>query len=198
MKRSLEAIGILLALAGFVVSILTWLLPFEPIGPSPFSARETSQSTVIAAPPPEPTATAQPTLQQETPVIITQTSAQVTNTFIEAQANLKWQDTGISVSAGDDVTIRYVSGQWSIWLNNPGDPLTDGNGQSGRKETCHLLPQANLGSLIGKIADTPPFFVGNETSFHSDSTSNLFLSMNNCGNFKDNGGSLTVNVRVWR
>ena len=113
---------------------------------------------------------------------------------ITVQANTKWQDTGISVHAGDAIKITYISGHWSIWLNV--DPLTDGNGQTGRSEICQLIPEANLGSLIGKVGAGAPFFVGNGTTMHSDSTGPLLLSINDCENFQDNGGFLTVDIAV--
>ncbi len=133
------------------------------------------------------------------PVEVTQVATPVKQELVEVQANVKWQDTGISVESGNTVTIRYVSGQWSIWQGV--DPLTDGEGQKNRPEKCQLMPQANLGSLIGRIGNNPPFFVGNEVTFRSSFTGNLFLSMNDCENFPGdyqatNRGSLTVAVVI--
>jgi len=127
----------------------------------------------------------------------TPTSARllITQKEVEVQANVKWQDSGITVKSGDTVTIRYVAGQWSIWLGV--DPLTDGDGQKGRPEKTQIMPEANLGSLIGRIGTNPPFFIGNGTTIRSNYTGNLMLSMND-DVFRDNGGSLTVSVVVER
>lgn len=114
---------------------------------------------------------------------------------IEVSATQEWQNTGISVNTGDRVAIRYLSGQWTIFQGF--DPMTDGNGQAGRPETCRLMPQANLGSLIGRVGAGAPFSVGNGVTKVSSSTGGLQLSINDCpGQFGDNGGSLTVDVVI--
>ena len=119
-----------------------------------------------------------------------------TNEQVEVQANVMWQDTGIQVRRGDTVKIRYVTGTWSIWLNV--DPLTDGNGQNGRPETCRIMPEENLGGLIGRVGDNSPFFIGNGTEIYSDYNGTLQLSINDCVGFSDNGGALTVAVVIDR
>ena len=119
-----------------------------------------------------------------------------TNEQVEVQANVMWQDTGIQVRRGDTVKIRYVTGKWSIWLDV--DPLTDGNGQNGRPETCRIMPEENLGGLIGRVGDNSPFFIGNGAEIYSDYNGTLQLSMNDCVGFSDNGGALTVAVVIDR
>lgn len=118
------------------------------------------------------------------------------NEQIEVQANVIWQDTEIQVRRGDTVKIRYVKGKWSIWPNV--DPLTDGNGQNGRPETCRIMPESNLGALIGRVGENPPFFIGNGAEIYSDYAGSLQLSMNDCPGFSDNGGALTVAVVIDR
>jgi hypothetical protein len=115
---------------------------------------------------------------------------------IDVRADAPWQDTGLSVRRGDRVQIKYLSGEWSIWVG--ADPMTDGNGQTGRPEDCRLMPEANLGGLIGRVGENPPFFVGNETDFFSDYSGTLQLSMNDCTPFESNGGSLIVAVIIER
>lgn len=115
---------------------------------------------------------------------------------LDVQANVMWQDTGIQVRRGDTVKIQYISGKWSIWLD--ADPLTDGNGQSGRDETCGLLQGANIGALIGRVGGNPPFLIGNGTEIYIDYDGTLQLSMNDCPEFGNNGGALTVSVVIDR
>jgi hypothetical protein len=112
------------------------------------------------------------------------------------QADAPWQDTGYLVRQGDRLQITYVSGEWSIWVE--ADPMTDGNGQTGRPENCRLMPEANLSGLIGRVGENPPFFVGNEADLFSEYTGNLQLSMNDCTPFESNGGALTVEIRIER
>lgn len=115
---------------------------------------------------------------------------------VEVPADVIWQDTGIIVRRGDTIKFQYVAGKWSIWVDV--DPMTDGEGQSGRPEDCRLMPQANLGGLIGRVGDNPPFFIGNQAEIYSDYAGNLQLSMNDCTPFESNGGALTVNVIIDR
>jgi hypothetical protein len=112
------------------------------------------------------------------------------------QADAPWQDTGYLVRRGDRVQIKYLSGEWSIWVDV--DPMTDGNGQTGRPEDCRLMPEANLSGLIGRVGENPPFFVGNEADLFSEYTGNLQLSMNDCTPFESNGGALTVAILIER
>jgi eukaryotic-like serine/threonine-protein kinase len=112
------------------------------------------------------------------------------------QADAPWQDTGYLVRQGDRLQIKYVSGEWSIWVG--ADPMTDGNGQTGRPEDCRLMPEANLSGLIGRVGENPPFFIGNEADLVSEYTGNLQLSMNDCTPFESNGGALTVEILIER
>lgn len=115
---------------------------------------------------------------------------------IDVQADAPWQDTGIQVRRGNRVQVLYLSGEWSIWVET--DPMTDGNGQTGRPEDCRLLPDANLGGLIGRVGENPPFFIGNEADLFSEYEGTLQLSMNDCTPFESNGGALTVQVIIER
>jgi hypothetical protein len=112
------------------------------------------------------------------------------------QSEAPWQDTGFLVRKGDRLQIKYLSGEWSIWVG--ADPMTDGNGQTGRPEDCRLMPEANLGGLIGRVGENPPFFIGNEADLFSEYTGNLQLSMNDCTPFESNGGALTVEIIIER
>lgn len=118
------------------------------------------------------------------------------NEQVEVEANIMWQDTGIEVRLGNTVNVQYISGEWTIWID--ADPLTDGVGQYGRDETCRLMPESNLGGLIGRVGDNPPFFIGNGTEYYSNHNGTLQLSINDCPEFGNNSGSLTVSVVIER
>jgi hypothetical protein len=115
---------------------------------------------------------------------------------IDVQSDAPWQDTGLQVRRGDRVQVLYISGEWSIWVG--ADPMTDGNGQTGRPEDCRLMPEANLSGLIGRVGESPPFFIGNEADLFSEYDGSLQLSMNDCTPFESNGGALTVAVIIER
>ncbi len=115
---------------------------------------------------------------------------------VAVQANIMWQDTGIQVRLGNTINIQYISGEWTIWID--ADPLTDGVGQYGRDETCRLMLAYNLGGLIGRVGDNPAFFVGNGTEYYSNYNGTLQLSINDCPQFGNNAGSLTVSVVIER
>ena len=115
---------------------------------------------------------------------------------LDIQADAPWQDTGLQIRRGNRVQIIYISGEWSIWVG--ADPMTDGNGQTNRPEDCRLMPESNLGGLIGRIGENPPFFVGNEADLFSEYNGTLQLSMNDCTPFESNGGALTVQVVIER
>lgn len=115
---------------------------------------------------------------------------------IDVRADAPWQDTGLPVRTGDRLQIRYIAGAWSIWVG--ADPMTDGNGQTGRPENCRLMPEANLSGLIGRVGENPLFFIGNEADLFSGYAGSLQLSMNDCTPFESNGGALTVQIIIER
>jgi hypothetical protein len=115
---------------------------------------------------------------------------------LDVRSEEPWQDTGLQVRRGNRVQVIYISGEWSIWVG--ADPMTDGNGQTGRPEDCRLMPEENLSGLIGRIGENPPFFVGNEADLFSEYDGTLQLSMNDCTPFESNGGALTVQVIIER
>ncbi len=123
------------------------------------------------------------------------THGNIANSIVAVDAQVEWYDTGLAVLPGDQIQISYVSGTWSIWQGV--DPATDGNGQAGRLEVCALVPSANISSLVGRVGNGTPRFVGNSATFSATNSGILQLSINDCnGQFDNNGGSLTVHVTV--
>ena len=112
----------------------------------------------------------------------------------EVYANKEWQDTGISVIIGQRVSL-VASGQWSHGLSESGGMY--GPGGYDKYENAYLLPQARVGSLVGKIGLEPPFLIGTGTSFVANVEGLLQLSMNDVpGSFYNNDGSVRVQIEV--
>jgi len=122
--------------------------------------------------------------------------------YVNVHANMGWQDTGIFVARGDEVSIQYVSGRWTYWLGQV--PYLDASGDSGyicanymRSSECvEPAPDFPIGALIGRIG-THLLKIGNALSFASDEEGYLLLRINDGDNgLYDNAGILTVQVTL--
>ena len=111
------------------------------------------------------------------------------NNFV-IMANSAWQDT-VTVSAGQTITTQ-ASGQW-----NHGEPGYGAYGPqgSGKMDNGAPLPNASVGTLIGRINNGQPFAIGAGKTFSSAVSGVLQLSMNDWG-FDNNSGSVNVRVEV--
>jgi hypothetical protein len=194
MKRNLEIIGVLIALAALVVAVLTWLAPFGPIGPSPLSPKEPTQTTI------------QSTVLSPTPISIqpiTQVAPQAATMFVVV-AKQGWQDTSITIRKDDKVTITYLSGTWSNCPAN-GCPYVDANGVHDR-EGCincpdNVLPSCPHAALIAMVNDLL-YCVRNNLTFigfpqANEQSGHLQLRINDKV-ISDNDGSITVSITVAR
>ena len=115
------------------------------------------------------------------------------------QANIKWQKTGVNVSAGQPVNITYQSGLWTANPNDNNGQLYNAYGNPGfiAAKPGYTMPGQNEGALIGKIGNTV-FLVGMGVTSPSNLSGELELCINDDLNgvygqgFKDNIGSITV------
>jgi len=105
-------------------------------------------------------------------------------------ANQDWQDSGISVQAGDTLRIRYLSGAWSSWSNSLGPPPSSGHSEG-------IMPTVSWTGLIGRIEHGPPFAIGSEARVAASSNGRLFLRINDTDT-RDNTGSIVVLIEVIR
>ena len=137
-----------------------------------------------------------PPIQFATPV------QQITH---EVSAKEKWQDTGITVSTGDVVTVEYVVGMWTggtganRWYDARGDLVLKYRciEHADNLSSCEEpMPDAYNGALIGKVEDSL-IEIGNYAQFTSSTSGNLFLRMNDKdkGLF-DNEGTITVRITI--
>jgi hypothetical protein len=119
----------------------------------------------------------------------------------------EWHDTGIAVTAGEQVTIS-ATGTVSI---STGDIVIDGQhvqfetpGGDSDLTTTEITDQDHLAflapgltpySLVGQIDGGTPFEVGGATTFTATGTGELYLSIND-NNFTDNSGDWNASVTL--
>jgi len=116
-------------------------------------------------------------------------------TEVTVSGTRRQTDTGVSITAGQWVTIEYVGGMWRAgaqptWplVGPQGDPQVSG-------KASFPVPSAWIMSLVGGIGSYQPFFVGESITFQSSVSGTLWLGANDDG-FSDNHGSLTVRITV--
>ncbi len=104
-----------------------------------------------------------------------------------------WQDTGVTVAAGDTLTISSNGSAWT----HEGQPI----GADGQPGTTVLGPNtplsgAPLMALIGRLGPTgTPFLVGSNYQATSVASGALYLAPNdNWYTLWDNGGTLAVSI----
>jgi hypothetical protein len=119
------------------------------------------------------------------------------------QAAQDWQNTGVSLHRGNQVTIEYVSG---LWTSDPSVSPFDGKGRPDGY-TCanyepasqcgEVVPDAVQGSLVGMIG-TQTLKIGNTLTFTAPQDGSLLLRINDGKgtSLNDNQGSLTVQIAV--
>lgn len=140
-----------------------------------------------AAPAPAPPTPAPATAEQPaTPP----TCMRISNRYL-VPANAGWCDTGLSVGAGDTVTVPEVRGQWTT----SGEPQWGRGGWYGAHIDDAVIPSEMLSSLIGRIGDTP-VAIGNATSFVAPVAGRLYLGINDNAVLNDNQGWLEVTVML--
>lgn len=123
----------------------------------------------------------------------TQAAAPAAASTVRVDSRLRWNDTGITVRAGD--TIMF-SAQGQIQMSdNASDIATPAGANSGRMAPDAPILGQVAGALIAKISDYSPIFIGNRTSITAPVTGRLYLSVND-DHLGDNSGEFTVTVTV--
>jgi hypothetical protein len=129
--------------------------------------------------------------------------AMLTVTPRRVEANVKWQNMGVTVIPGTPVKIAYHSG---LWTSNPDDnngQLYDASGTPNFRaaQDGYTLPGQNDGSLIGRVGSTL-FPVGMGTTVPDNLQGELELCINDDLNgtygagFVDNIGSIAVKITI--
>ena len=57
------------------------------------------------------------------------------------------------------------------------------------------MPNALAGALIGRVGNSPPFAIGDQTSIEAPAAGQLFLGIND-DNVSDNSGQFYVTINV--
>jgi hypothetical protein len=109
-------------------------------------------------------------------------------------ANEAWTDTEFDVEAGQELEIE-ASGRI---VHHPDPVLTagpEGNPDAQlRQYNVPTLGNVDHSSLIAKIGDAQPFFVGRSITFSAPASGRLYLGINDAG-VHNNEGAFTVEIR---
>ena len=119
----------------------------------------------------------------------------VSRELVTVSAARQWNDTGIDVRAGD---IIRIEADGSVTLSSDADVADPGGARSGRRAAGAPFPQRPAGSLIGRLGDSEPFYIGDRTTLERAPVSGrLFLGVND-DHFPDNDGHFRVTISVSR
>ena len=118
-----------------------------------------------------------------------------TGEFIRVNANQPWTDSGLTVRAGDTISIDT---QGTVRISGNRNDLAGAGGTlSGRREADSLLPNQPAGALIARIGNSGPLFIGNRRSVRAPFGGRLYLGVND-DYLEDNSGDFQVSVSVQR
>ncbi len=109
--------------------------------------------------------------------------------------NPAWTDTGLDVAAGDAIGIR-ASG--TVCYATSGTTLCYGpDGRDNIAPEGWALPGARELSLIARIGNGTPFFVGSAYVGTPSGSGRLYLGVNDCaGCYGDNGGTYQAHIEI--
>ena len=112
-----------------------------------------------------------------------------------------WQDTGIKITSTDKVSIKYVSGEWTLAEGrvNTTHPWVQAEGYTPERPEWTAqgkqVPSAPYGALIGRIGTGNPFFVGRQGELPLGQEGNLWLRVNDSDrHLNDNAGQIVVEI----
>lgn len=111
---------------------------------------------------------------------------------IRVAGNASWVPTGIVVRRGDRLSFN-VDGQVQL-SEDSGDVAIAAGSPRGRKAAGSPLPNDLAGALIGRIGNSPPFAIGNQTTVTMPARGELFLGVND-DHVNDNRGEFIVHIR---
>ena len=105
--------------------------------------------------------------------------------------NSDWVSTGRYVRQGQQVTIRS-SGEVRL-SSDPSDIARAAGSVKGRYAANAPLPSALAGALIGRVGNSAPFGIGDQSSFTAPASGMLFLRVND-DHLPDNAGEFGVEL----
>jgi hypothetical protein len=110
---------------------------------------------------------------------------------IRVPAQQQWTPTGIFVQEGAFVTFR-ASGEVQL-SDDPHDVARPAGSLTARYAPRAPLPNVLAGAVIGRVGDSPPFGIGNQTRVPMPARGRLFLGIND-DHLEDNRGEFIVIV----
>jgi hypothetical protein len=123
--------------------------------------------------------------------VATAGQAQARGRTVRVNANVPWNDTGISVKAGDMLTFQ-PSGQINFGQSPGQQAAPDGNPAA--HSPNYPIPALNAGTLIGKVGNSAPFGIGTNTApIRMPADGKLMLGVND-NEVKDNTGFFSVAI----
>jgi hypothetical protein len=111
---------------------------------------------------------------------------------ITVSAQQQWTPTGITVRSGEWITLN-TTGEIRV-SGDPNDVAISAGVKNQRRDPAAPLPDALTGALIGRIGNSEPFAIGNQTKIRAPATGQLFLGIND-SNLSDNQGSFQVQIQ---
>ena len=112
---------------------------------------------------------------------------------VRVNPQLRWSDSGLTVRAGQTVTL---SSSGTIQMSdNAQDTATPGGSTQGRRAPDAPILNQLAGSLIARIGDYGPIFVGNRGSFTAPVSGRVYFGVND-DHLPDNRGEFVVNVTM--
>lgn len=130
---------------------------------------------------------------------------QLVETFAQVNAAQPWQETGVTVQPGSQITVSYDSGQWTADPGTNNGNLYGADGCPGIivTQSGYPIQNVNMGALIGQVGTNAPFFIGNgPVTTPTGQSGALKLCINDDLNgeygagLTDNIGSLQVRIKV--
>jgi hypothetical protein len=112
---------------------------------------------------------------------------------IRVPAQQQWTETGFFVQKGTTVAFE-ASGEVRL-SNDPNDVARPAGSVTGRYAPKAPMPGVLAGALIGRIGNSPPFGIGNQTRVPMPATGTLFLGVND-DDLKDNQGEFVVVIKT--
>ncbi len=113
---------------------------------------------------------------------------------VNVSATKEWTNTNLLIKKGEE--IWFTVGDYSTVNCSNALQTISASGVPNLVNESTSVPSSNLCSLIGKIGEGKPFFVGfARTPVVAEGSGNLYLGVND-NNFKDNSGALDVFVKV--
>jgi hypothetical protein len=110
---------------------------------------------------------------------------------IRVPGNSDWVSTGRYVRQGQQVTIRS-SGEVRL-SSDPSDIARATGSVKGRYAANAPLPSVLAGALIGRVGNSAPFGIGDQSSFTAPASGLLFLRVND-DHLPDNAGEFGVEL----